>query len=78
MRLTVKPMGRKLRKMVVVINSETRLTGDDCVLLAEDGKIQQVTVHRLEGEGCETVDSFQDEVRSQALEGAAVALSRVW
>lgn len=103
--------------MAVVINSETKLTYDDYVLLPEDGKIheiidgehylilvpetyhqtlsgriqfrvpgywlvdpksQQITVFRLKGDSYQTIGSFHDEVRYQALKGVAVDLSRVW
>jgi Uma2 family endonuclease len=41
-RLTVILMVRKLYIMAVVINSETKLTYDDYVLLPEDGKIHEI------------------------------------
>jgi Uma2 family endonuclease len=41
-RLTGVLMGGKLEAMAVVINSETKLTYDDYVLLPEDGKIHEI------------------------------------
>ena len=55
--------------MAVVINSETKLTYDDHVLLPEDGKIHEII--------CESTGR-KNRVRYQALEDVTVELSRVW
>jgi Uma2 family endonuclease len=43
-----------------------------------DPKGQQITVYRLKGGSYETVGSFHDGVRYEAVEGVVVDLSRVW
>jgi hypothetical protein len=55
--------------MSVVINSETKLTCDDYVLLPEDGKIHEII---FESTGC------KDRVRYQALDDLTLDLRRVW
>jgi hypothetical protein len=54
--------------MAIVINSKTKLTYDDYVLLPDDGKILEFIdgVHYI------------DEVCDQALELVVVDLSRIW